>query len=390
MPVLADRLLCSGCTACYSICHSQAISMIKDIEGFQYPSINKFKCINCGLCEKVCPCINRDLPREPLAVYAAQARDDKLRLKSSSGGIFSLIARQVISHGGIVFGAGFDYSNWTVKHIAAENECELNELRGSKYVQSNLGDTFKIIKNELLKEREVLFVGTPCQVAGIRHYLSINNCRQYHKLLLVDLVCHAVPSPLAWKRYLETRIKNNGQGSGIKKIFFRQKIFGWKRYSLQLIFNNGNEYLADVNADTFLLGFLSELYNRPSCHNCSLRELRSGSDITIADYWNVSTRFPEFDDDLGTSLVLVNSKKGEIIFNNLDIKYKKSEFKHAININHSIIKSDPPNSQRPKVMKSLLHKNINFDSIVNRILIPLHIRIRRNIGAWIRRIGIIK
>lgn len=225
---LASQNSCSGCTACQSICPKSAISMVADGEGFLYPKVDESKCVQCGLCEKVCPSLNRDSPRMPLAVYAAKAKDDGLRLKSSSGGVFSLLARQVIARGGVVYGAGFDHADWHVMHKSAENEDELEDFRGSKYVQSDVQGIYAAVRGQLLAGCEVLFSGTPCQVAGLRHYLNALKT-DVSKLLLVDVVCHAVPSPLAWRKYLDERLAKTGQGAIIRRIAFRHKNCGWKR-----------------------------------------------------------------------------------------------------------------------------------------------------------------
>lgn len=372
---LAPKTICSGCTACQSICPKTAISMIADTEGFLYPQIDESKCVQCGLCEKVCPSLNRDLPRTPLAVYAAKAKDDELRLKSSSGGVFSLLARQVIARGGVVYGAGFDHNDWHVMHKSAENEDELEDLRGSKYVQSDVQGIYAAVEDQLLSGREVLFSGTPCQVAGLRRYLNVLKV-DISKLLLVDVVCHAVPSPMVWQKYLDEReaaLAGGGgsapaEGRNIKRISCRHKTCGWKRFSISLRFANDMEYLCDLRTDPFLRGFLSELYNRPSCHNCQCRELRSGSDLTIADYWRVHEKFPEMDDNSGTSLVLVNTNNGVAAFDGITncVERKESDFSDAVRINPALVRSAVLSSQRSKFFRWI--RRGRFDSVVQPLL----------------------
>lgn len=316
---LAEKAKCCGCGACAAVCAKSAVSMTADAEGFAYPEIDESKCVDCCKCVKACPAMTRDEPRMPKAVYAAYSLDEAERMESSSGGIFSLLARHVFSKCGVVFGAGFDRSDNRVVHKKAECIGELAELRGSKYVQSEMSGIYREVVEAVNSGRLTLFTGTPCQVAAIRRVAG-----HPRNLILVDLICHAVPSPLAWRKYLEQREAEAKQGrdsaraeGAIERISFRRKNCGWKRYSLSLLFANDREYLADVGTDPFLRGFLQELYNRPSCHDCGRRELRSGSDLTIADYWQVHEKFPEMDDGKGTSLVLANTARGVEIWESI-------------------------------------------------------------------------
>lgn len=364
---------CSGCTACYAVCPRKAISMQIDEEGFLYPRIDESLCVHCGLCERVCPSLNQKPLREPLSVYAAKAKDDALRQESSSGGIFSLLARQVMSEGGIVYGAAISEIDLSVAHCSAENEEELSWLRGSKYVQSDVGDTYFRVRSQLKDGRKVLFSGTPCQVAALRNYLA----RDYDNLICVEVICHAVPSPLAWRKFLEKRAAASAKGRDSarpeavigRRISFRRKNCGWKKFSLSLRFANDKEYLLDLRTDNFLRGFLSELYNRPSCHECSVRELRSGADITLGDYWNVHQRFPQIDDDLGTSVVLVNSNKGAILANKiaLECDMVESDYADVRRTNPAIYRSSPPHHKRDKFFK-LVYRGADFDMTVDRLL----------------------
>ena len=369
---LADKNACTGCSACKAICPQNAISMVADAEGFLRPSIDDARCVKCGLCTNVCPVLTKMEPRQPLVVYAAKAKDDELRAKSSSGGVFSLLARAVFAEGGIVFGAGFDRNDWHVMHKSAENEEELEDLRGSKYVQSEMGDVFRQVKLELSKNRKVLFTGTPCQIAGLRLFLG----KQYDNLLMVDVVCHAAPSPLVWKKYLRERLSAAGYESGgdipfITKISFRNKKYGWKKFSLFLSFSNSMEYLEDLTKDVFLRGFLLELYNSKSCHDCKCRELKSGSDLTIADYWRVYEKKPEMDDDKGTSLVLVNTCKGELFWQKIEhfLDTAVSSIEDAIRVNPAIVKS-PLGNKRREIFFSKLNKTASVDRLVINLLTP--------------------
>ena len=364
---------CSGCTACYAICPRHAISMKADNEGFLYPVIDQSRCVDCGLCESVCPSLHPMQPNEPLAVYAAKAKDVAIRMASSSGGMFSLLARQTLNKGGIVFGAAFNPKDWHVYHREIENEKELDELRGSKYVQSEIGDCYQHAEEFLQSGRRVLFSGTPCQIAGLNHYLSKRLHTNKERLLTVDVVCHAVPSPLAWRKYLECRVGSECSASGdksVSRVIFRCKEKGWKQYSVVIGFDCANEYRRVFNKDLFMRGFLAELYNRPSCHNCAARGMRCGSDLTIADYWGVNKRFPGMDDDKGVSLVCVNTQKGMAAFAGIDDALDRmvSDFSDAIKINPSIVTSPQCHKKRGVFFERIVHGD--FDALVNKCLRP--------------------
>ena len=393
MVKLVEKPYCTGCAACKAVCPRHAITMRQDAEGFIYPYIDASKCIGCGICKQACPSLNQGVARSPLGVCAAMAKDDTLRLSSSSGGVFSLLAKDVLAKGGVVFGAAFDHDDWHVYHRFVDNEADLQELRGSKYVQSDAGDCYNQVKDLLKAGRPVMFTGTPCQIAGLVKVLEANPTTPTEKLLLVDVVCHAVPSPLAWEKYLEKRLAsvyNDGKGGlrDIRRISYRRKDCGWKRYAMSLTFANDMAYLACFNQDPFMRGFLSELYNRPSCHNCPCKNLKSGSDLTIADYWGVASKLPEMDDDKGTSLVLVNTEKGASAFASVGdmMRLKSSDFNHAVVGNSAIVRPTTPHRNRNRFFHRVTKSD--FDSLVNRMLQPsLKSRIRALVGRLLRKFG---
>ena len=370
---LANKRFCSGCSACYAACPNHAISMEADGEGFLYPQIKTSDCVDCGICKKVCPVLHQEESRLPLSVYAARANDEGVRMKSSSGGIFSLIAQRTLSHGGAVFGAAFDENDWHVYHRCVDDEVGLCKLRGSKYAQSDIGNSFADVARELRNGREVLFSGTPCQVAGLRRYLSIVRGVPTDRLYLIDVVCHAVSSPLVWKKYMELRVASEYKGlacdlSRIVRVSFREKKYGWKKFFMTMEFANGSRYEKAFSEDLFFRGFLFELYNRPSCHNCSSRGLRSGSDMTIGDFWGVDSIIPELDEDKGVSLILVNTKKGIAVQNYLmdRCKSRKTEYSLACRGNPVIIGSKRPNFRRRKFFASM--RQFGFESAVHKCL----------------------
>lgn len=313
---IKEKKNCCGCEACVQRCPKSCITMREDNEGFLYPEIDKNICIDCGLCEKVCPVINQEEERKPLAVYAAKHKDEQIRMASSSGGAFTAIAENVIDEGGVVFGAKFN-QDWEVVHGYTETKEGLGAFRGSKYVQSRIGECYKEVEVFLKAGRKVLFSGTPCQIAGLKHFLR----KEYDNLLTIDFICHGVPSPKIWREYLKNKTDSiASRFSGQKKIdvenvFFRDKCWGWKKYkftlNISIINKDGLENKIKIsepfNNNIYLRGFLTDLYLRPSCHYCPTKSLKSGSDFTIGDFWGVQKIMPQIHDDKGVSIVIVNS-----------------------------------------------------------------------------------
>ena len=294
---------CTGCTACASICPVAAIEMVADKEGFKFPQVESERCINCGACLRVCPVLHPGAPRTPLAVYAAKANDDALRMQSSSGGIFTLLARQTLDGGGVVYGAGWKRPEFIVTHKRVTSETELAELRGSKYVQSELGTTFKQAKKDLENGRKVLFSGTPCQVLGLKRYLQ----HTYDNLICVDFICHSVASPLLFKLYKESV---TGEAT-ISKFTFRDKSCGWSPiHYLKFILSDGRVQTKKFG-DTFLgKGWALGWFCRWSCFSCP-KEFTSQSDITLSDAWGCEKFAPEIADAKGVSLIFLNTQEGQ-------------------------------------------------------------------------------
>ncbi len=232
---IRDKKMCCGCEACVQICPKGCISLNRDSEGFFYPKVDRALCVDCGLCDGVCPVINRSENREPIKTLAAKNRDDQIRANSSSGGIFTLLAQQTIAQGGVVFGAKFN-DRWEVIHDYSETVEGVAAFRGSKYVQSRIGDNFIKVKKFLDSGRRVLFSGTPCQIAGLKNFLG----REYDNLLTVDFICHGVPSPAVWERYKSEVLRNTPphcQQPNIQHVSFRGKVRGWRLFSFILRFS---------------------------------------------------------------------------------------------------------------------------------------------------------
>jgi coenzyme F420-reducing hydrogenase beta subunit len=304
---------CCGCSACMSICPKQAITMVSDEEGFFYPSINQELCNECNLCKKVCPFSDNYRTNgnydQPL-VYAAKHKDDNVRMNSSSGGMFTAISDYILDIDGVIYGAAFD-ENFVVRHQKARTAEERNKFRGSKYVQSNLIGIFGDIKNELKKGRTVLFTGTPCQNAGLRAFLN----KGYDNLYLCDIVCHGTPSPLIFESYIRYCERKNK--SCIKEYYCRFKGNGWHSHTEKAVYVNGKEDSTSLLSQSHKALFYSHVVLRPACHNCKFCNFSRPSDITIADFWGIEKCMPDFDDNIGVSLVLINSSMGQELFHNI-------------------------------------------------------------------------
>ncbi len=306
MHVLEDSSKCSGCHACFSACPSKCIAMLPDAEGFLQPYIDKTLCTDCGLCKRVCPVVQNQIGKKGEA-YACVSTNENVRMQSSSGGVFSLLAEHILSEGGIVFGAAFDEA-LDVLHIGIDKAEDLIKLRGSKYVQSRIGDAYQRAKAHLDNGKIVLFTGTPCQISGLKLYLG----KDYENLYTQDIVCHGVPSPAVWKAYVAHREKRSA--SKANNAFFRHKISGWKKFSIVFDFSDGSTYAQSLHRDPYMKGFLSNLFLRTSCHACASKTLERVSDITLADFWGADKLLATPDDDKGISLVVVNSEKGKRLF----------------------------------------------------------------------------
>lgn len=321
-----DYLHCSGCSSCFNICPNNAIQMKENDEGFLYPFINKHKCNNCGLCERVCPILKDIFNNEPLFYYAMQAYDENILYNSSSGGVFYYLSTHILNKGGYVCGASFE--NKELKHIIIDNKQDLPKLMGSKYVQSDIGNIYKQIKTILENGKLVFFSGTPCQVAGLKCFLN----KDYNNLLTVDVICHGVPSPKVFKKYLDNYNITD------EKIYFREKSNGWNQYNFLIKNKYGNIIKENFRQNTYIKGFLNNLYLRNSCSTCQYTKIQRCSDITIGDFWKVENMHENFKNDKGTSLVLINSKKGYDLFNEIKeyFLYTATTKENALKSNKSL------------------------------------------------------
>ncbi len=319
---LADKFTCTGCSACAVTCPKRCISMQEDNEGFLQPNIDNNACIKCHKCEKVCPILNIESIEDTFGTkaYAVINIDEKIREKSSSGGVFFPLAKWVIDRGGVVFGARWN-EKWEVIHDYTEIIEGIEPFMKSKYVQSSIGNTFKKAKEFLDNDRLVLFSGTSCQLGGLRAYLG----KSYNNLIQIDFICHGVPSPKVWRSYLKDYFKNEK----ILDISFRDKQQGWQGFKC---ITNKATYHESVKENPFYNGFISHIFLRNSCYDCCFRHYHRIVDITLADYWGVNEVCPEMHDKKGTSIVFVHTNKGRNLLNNisLDIKIIEQSKQHAI------------------------------------------------------------
>lgn len=387
---IMDKSKCCGCEACVQRCPKHCIHLVEDKEGYRYPIVDKAICVSCGLCEKVCPIINENEQQKPIEVLAAKNPDEQQRLAGSSGGVFFEVGRNIINNGGVVFGARFD-ENWNVIHSYAEDVDGLNAFRGSKYVQSYVGDSYKEAENFLKGGRQVLFSGTPCQIAGLQRFLR----KKYDNLLLVDVVCHGVPSSMPWQKFLDEAIRPQNMSSEtlrkqITSVLFRCKENGWLKYHLKVILNplNGistnsrNSIFSKYHRDTdFFYGFLRQYFLRPSCYDCKFRCGKSHSDITLADFWGIWDHTDRWNDDRGISLVMLNTEKGKAIFDTLNVNAFLSDYQTAISGNKSIIESPRKPVERCFVFRHLnrgkkLHDAFSFN-FIEKLLIKLGYKLNR-------------
>lgn len=345
-----EKQTCCGCNACVQVCPKKCITLNEDSEGFLYPVVDNMTCINCKLCKKVCPILNaKPRSEEILGCYVGYLKDDNIRFKSSSGGIFYPLAQSILDQGGIVFGVAFD-EDWNAHHISIDNTNDLPLLMGSKYIQSRTENTFTECKKSLDEGKHVLYSGVACQIAGLKSFLK----KDYDNLLTIDVLCHGTPSPKVWQRYLDWR-KEEYQ-SNLKKIEFRNKETTWSKFSLKIKFRNEKEYIREFTQDYYYYYyFLQNIGLRPSCHHCQFKALERPSDITLGDAWGINNHHPELNDEHGTSVILIHSEKGRKVFEQLSsqLNYQSVDVNVALPKTADSRKSVLPDSRRTKFFEKI-------------------------------------
>lgn len=385
---ILDKTKCCGCTACYNNCPKQCISMRPDEEGFLYPAIDERQCLNCGLCENVCPVLNHSVDNNrklPIA-YIIRTNSQKDLSESTSGGFSTPLAKWIFQQRGSVWTAGYD-ENWNVIHREYKRDDEeFKKTRGSKYVQSRLGGCFSKIRNELDEGMPVCFIGTTCQVYGLKQFLK----KEYDNLITVDLVCHGTPSPKLWRKYLDYQTEK--YGSKIEKINFRNKTYGYHSGTMKLIFENGKTYTGSARVDYMLKSFFSEISSRPSCYSCAFKHENRISDFTVFDCWHMGELLDKKDDDRGYTNLLIHSDKGKKILHRILSEYtvfpvdaKKAIELDGIMVNHSAT----PHPERDEFYTDLDKQNLK-EHIQKYIKVTTKDKILESVKGIAYRMGLMK
>ena len=381
---------CSSCAACANVCARSAISMQLDAEGFYRPVIDAEKCVQCGACERICPW-NKPVENPNFAdvspkTVAAYAKEESIRLQSSSGGIFTVLAERILDDGGVVVGVA-QTALTRFGHIVVDNKADLAKLRGSKYVQADVGLVYREVRNLLKAGRKVLFSGTPCQVAGL--YAVLGSAASAD-LFTVDIVCHGTPSVKVFEKYVREMEKTDN--SALDCINFRDKTEGWSGYALLHRFESGRSVSVHHSRSKYMRLFLSRICQNVSCDDCLYRKLPRIADITLGDYWGISKYHPEMNDNKGTSVVLLNTTPGSMLFESVadNVVQCDSKVEYAIAGNPCIVRSSKPHPKRAEFFANLDKYSIDqlikmycpFPSPLKRV----YIRVRGLLGRVKRKI----
>lgn len=353
---------CTGCGACCNICSMRCIEMVADEKGFLYPHIDIQKCNGCGLCETVCPSINRpymaDNSERP-ETWAAWSLNEEIRFESTSGGVFSELALYILENNGVVCGARYNDKHM-VEHCIITDKESLPLIRQSKYIQSDTKQVYIEVKKYLLQNKEVLFCGTPCECAALINFLD----KKYANLLCVDFVCRGANSPKVFTLFLEKLEKE--YGAQVQRVWFKNKKLGWRKFSTRIEFETGKLYSKDRYSDAFIRGYIeANLYMRESCEQCKYKIMPRIADITLGDFWGIKSVDMEADTDKGTSLVMLNSNKGNDYFQKIKNRLfaKKRSFEEACAGNKCIYSSPVFNSKCKEFWE-----NIDSLDIIENIL----------------------
>lgn len=339
---IQDKSKCCGCCACVDVCAHQAITLKTDIEGFWYPVVDETKCVDCGLCNKICPELNitdlkkNDYP-QPTHTIAAINKKMSVRWDSTSGGAFSALADTMYEEGGYVSGAIYN-EDFSVRNFISNNPDDLKKLRSSKYLQSKAEGIYKEIRDILRKGEKVLACGTPCQMAALRSFLR----KDYENLIIVDFICRGVNSPKVYRKYLDSLERKFG--GKVVYVKAKNKELGWRNLTRKVVFDNGKVYYGVHMQDDFRRGYHTNVFCRPSCYSCQYKGFPRMADITIADYWGIERVDPNMDNNIGTSMILLNSNKGVAFFEKVKdkLEWKETKFESILPGNFALRKSIEP------------------------------------------------
>lgn len=388
---ITDKSKCCGCCACIDVCAHQAITLKTDIEGFWYPVVDKDKCIECGLCDKICPELNietikkNDSPK-PIKTIAAIHRNMRVRWDSTSGGAFSALADAMYRQGGYVSGAIYN-DDFSVRNYISNNPDDLVKIRSSKYLQSKAEGVYAEIRTLLRKGEKVLACGTPCQMAALRSFLR----KDYENLIIVDFICRGVNSPKVYRKYLDSLERKHG--GKVVYVKAKNKELGWRNLTRKVVFDNGATYYGVSMDDDFRRGYHTNVYCRPSCYTCQYKGFPRIADITIADYWGIEKVDLNLDNNIGTSMILLNSKKGEKYFELVkeDLEYKETKFESILAGNGAL--TSPLST--PKINRTEFFEDLDkgtFEDVTAKYfpLTPQKVGITRRIKNFVKKLLLFK
>lgn len=368
--MICEKKECTGCFACYNICPRNAIEMIEDCYGFIYPKINKEKCNDCNLCKKICPSNQKIEINDCIKCYAAKSKEINTYESSTSGGICTEISKYIINNNGVVYGAAL-VDEGKFRHIRIDNIDELKKIQGSKYVHSYTMDSYKLVKDDL-KNKTVLYIGTPCQINGLKKFLM----KDYDNLYTIDLICHGVSS----QKFLQENISNKIDIKKIKNISFRGK----NGYSIVL----NNKIEIPAHKSFYMYGFLNSYFIRDNCYQCKYAQSKRCGDISAGDFWGLKTNV-NFEHKKGINCVIINTKKGDTIFNDINkhLDYCEVDYQEAINGNPQLrTHSRQVPLKRGKFLNNYLKKGFNesfkktfiIEYEVNKLIKGLKIFLKKN------------
>lgn len=379
-----DKHNCCGCKACVQRCPKSCISLNTDECGFYYPKVNPDKCIHCGLCEAVCPVIHQDTSRLPIQQYWGINKDEALRMSSSSGGIFVAIASRIINQGGYVIGAVFN-DQWLVQHKIVDSPENLSYLKGSKYIQSDVATIYLETEKLLKSGKPILFSGTPCQISGLKKFLR----KLYDNLLCIDIVCHGVPSPMVWTDYLRYLVGTPNYTQSIDYVTFKDKSTSWSKYALNIKYKNpageNISFIQSTKENPYTVCFLRNFTLRPSCFKCPAKGGKSGSDITLGDFWGINSFYPDLNDEKGSSVILCYTVKGHEMLKSLSLSLKEVSYEEATVYNPATTTSPAETKKNARFWEEYISSNEKIE-ILKKYSIPSSPSRVRRFENFIKRI----